>query len=144
MHFQQSLLFTTTLSLLRRQRPTASFQTMAHFVDGAAPRTAPPFDWRWLEEVESTQETAREVAQARESPHFFAVGAARQTRGRGTHNRTWVGHDGNVFLTVGVPTALISLSPITLVPLRIGTLLASVVSTALPPADRARLSLKVR
>lgn len=54
---------------------------------------------------------------------MIALGAASQSKGRGTSGRTWVGLGGNVFLTLAIPSNPLPF-PITLLSLRIGILLA--------------------
>ena len=53
----------------------------------------------------------------------IALAAASQTKGRGTSGRAWVGLGGNVFLTLAIPNIALPF-PITLLPLRIGILVA--------------------
>lgn len=52
-----------------------------------------------------------------------AVAAREQLRGRGTKGRVWTGLPGNVFLTVAIPLKKVPV-PLSLIPLRIGTLIA--------------------
>lgn len=54
---------------------------------------------------------------------MIALGAASQTKGRGTSGRAWVGLGGNAFLTLAIPYNAMPF-PITLLPLRIGILVA--------------------
>lgn len=88
----------------------------------------------WVPEVNSTQDGMRQLLAEGAAPaaDVVALGAAAQTKGRGTSGRAWVGLQGNVFLTLALPTApkegdgagpLLPF-PITLLPLRIGTLVA--------------------
>lgn len=60
----------------------------------------------------------------REKAGPLAVAAGRQTKGRGTRGRTWHDGAGNVMVTVAVPRSV----PVTLslVPLRVGTIVRSV------------------
>ena len=88
----------------------------------------------WVPEVNSTQDGMRQLLAENAAPaaDVVALGAGAQTKGRGTSGRAWVGLQGNVFLTLALPTApkegdgegpLLPFS-ITLLPLRIGTLVA--------------------
>ena len=52
---------------------------------------------------------------------MFAVVTRRQHRGRGTRGRTWESAEGNLFMTIAVPTRNLPI-PLQLCPLRIGTL----------------------
>ncbi len=97
----------------------------------------------WVPEVNSTQDGMRQLlaqqgntalAAAAAAADVVALGAGAQTKGRGTSGRAWVGLQGNVFLTLALPTAPkgddggggrpLFPFPITLLPLRIGTLVA--------------------
>lgn len=88
----------------------------------------------WVPEVNSTQDGMRQLLAEGAAPaaDVVALGAGAQMKGRGTSGREWVGLQGNVFLTLALPTApkegdgaepLLPF-PITLLPLRIGTLVA--------------------
>jgi biotin-(acetyl-CoA carboxylase) ligase len=92
----------------------------------------------WVPEVNSTQDGMRQLLDSSEGTAasstgagVLALGAGAQTKGRGTSGRAWVGLQGNVFLTLALPTAPkdggaapLFPFPITLLPLRIGTLVA--------------------
>ena len=94
-------------------------------------------DWRWLETTPSTMDAAKELLKERgdNDSRPLAVATAHQTKGRGTRGRSWTDDGrGNVALTVAFP-APIPLTPVTLLPLRVGT----VVIDAL---NDSRLSLK--
>ena len=54
--------------------------------------------------------------------------ARRQTNGRGTKGRTWVSPPGNLFMTIAINLSLVPI-PLTLVPLRIGTLIAPIMQS---------------
>jgi Biotin/lipoate A/B protein ligase family len=91
----------------------------------------------WSDAVNSTMDAARSLiashtaattgdtstSSAINANGVIAIGASKQINGRGTRGRSWVGFDGNLFLTVAVPQASIPV-PLSLTPLRIGTLLA--------------------
>lgn len=81
----------------------------------------------------------REILKQSIDKPIVAVGAKRQTAGRGTHGRKWVGYEGNIFLTVSVPVPSLPL-PLTLVPLRIGTIIASEIASRLHPENVTSLS----
>jgi BirA family biotin operon repressor/biotin-[acetyl-CoA-carboxylase] ligase len=51
-----------------------------------------------IDETDSTNDEVRRLAQAGEPPPFW-VRARRQTKGRGRRGRTWVGYEGNLFLS---------------------------------------------
>jgi hypothetical protein len=114
---------TTTLSNSRsrnsRRPTTALFDSMTDTESGRR-------DIVWLDEVDSTMDAAKELLAkdpelaARDA---FAVVAGRQTRGRGTRGRTWMSKDGNLFMTAVLKLPLVPV-PLTLIPLRVGTLIA--------------------
>ena len=90
----------------------------------------------FYDDLDSTMDAAKErVSEAGNIPGgMFAVVTRRQHRGRGTRGRTWESADGNLFMTVAIPTRSISI-PLQLCPLRVGTLVlpsiqARVTSTA--------------
>ena len=94
----------------------------------------------WFDEVESTMETARELLRSDEqgctSRNLFGVLAGSQVKGRGTRGRTWLAGGGNLYLTLVLrKSALPSSLPLTLVPLRIGTLLYPIINKRVP-ADK--------
>lgn len=99
----------------------------------------------WVPEVNSTQDGMRQLLMAGEGDgngaDVLALGAGKQTKGRGTSGRAWVGLQGNVFLTMALPTAPrggggapLFPFPVTLLPLRIGTIIAKGTRTGLPDA----------
>jgi biotin-(acetyl-CoA carboxylase) ligase len=59
----------------------------------------------------------------------FVVTTREQTNGRGTNGRVWMGHRGNVFCTIGIRQQdwMASKIPLTLLPLKIGSLVAQTV-----------------
>jgi len=79
--------------------------------------------------VSSTQdETKRILSEDNIIPsNIIAVTASSQDSGRGTRGRTWVGVPGNLFLTIAIPLSFIPI-PITLLPLKIGTIVANQIS----------------
>ena len=83
-----------------------------------------------LQSVGSTQDEARRLLSAEddgppEAKHScLAVSASEQTKGRGTSGRDWIGRRGNAFVTVCVPSSCIVSIPLTLLPLKVGTVVA--------------------
>jgi len=98
----------------------------------AMARTCAHVDWRWLASAPSTIDAAKRLLRDRgnEDTRPLAVATAHQTAGRGTKGRAW--HDdgqGNVALTVAFSSP-IPLTPLTLLPLRIGTLVVEALGDA--------------
>jgi len=93
----------------------------------------------WRDEVDSTMDEARRLLAGRPDGTTFAVAAGRQTRGRGTRGRTWSDGDGNVKLTVAIPTKALPLAPVTLLPLRIGVLVHGVLAPYLCGGEALKL-----
>ena len=91
----------------------------------------------------STQDEAKKIATrisagASAPPATFCVTATSQTRGRGTTGRQWLGAPGNVFVTIGIPvdvwmTRMVRERkiPLTLLPLKVADLTASLVRNEL-------------
>lgn len=83
-----------------------------------------------LQSVGSTQDEARRLLSAEddrspEAKHScLAVSASEQTKGRGTSGRDWIGRRGNTFVTVCVPSSCIVSMPLTLLPLKVGIVVA--------------------
>jgi len=115
-----------------------------------------------LDCVESTQDEARRILRDIQPPSslrddrssYFTVSAIEQTRGRGTSGRSWIGQRGNCFFTVAFPMDRIKL-PITLLPLKIGTIVRLAIeqrlqmelhnidsSTKPPPSSFPRVTVK--
>lgn len=97
------------------------------------------FDFLWRDTVESTQDEAKQhvlqLGEHEERP--FAVAASRQTKGRGTRGRNWVGIDGNVFVTIAVPFDGLP-QPVTKIPLLVGSAVAREVHDTLRALGCAR------
>ena len=99
--------------------------------------------------VESTQTTARELLlsrtdQANQSAPFSVL-AGSQGLGRGTNSRTWISPPDNLYLTVVVPSSKLLVPgafPLSLVPLKVGTVVHSAITKVLPSAAAASVSLK--
>uniref|UniRef100_A0A7S2U6B7 BPL/LPL catalytic domain-containing protein n=1 Tax=Attheya septentrionalis TaxID=420275 RepID=A0A7S2U6B7_9STRA len=122
-------LLTTTHSLPKgRKRPSsvALFSSSSSLGKEAGASVVDSMVIHSIVETESTQDEARrlimdELSSAHDN---FAVLATEQTRGRGTCGRSWIGRKGNVFLTVGIKSEEVPIHPITLVPLKMGVLVA--------------------
>ena len=121
----------------------------APFCAGSTGGAAPLASWTWLEEeVSSTMDEARRLLRerARLDPPgtgVLAVAARGQVAGHGTRGRAWIGATGNVFLTVALPLASLPVAPISLLPLRIGTLIVPEITRRLGAATtRAAVTLK--
>jgi BirA family biotin operon repressor/biotin-[acetyl-CoA-carboxylase] ligase len=74
--------------------------------------------------IHSTQDQMKSILrdQSKHKPNsFVAITASEQTQGRGTNGRSWVGHLGNVFLTIAIPTSELDILP-SLLPLQMGTI----------------------
>ena len=94
-----------------------------------------------LRSVGSTQDEARRLLRAGSSSFpesgvgssskskykCLAVSASEQTKGRGTSGRDWIGRGGNTFVTVCVPSSCIVSIPLTLLPLKVGTIVSQLV-----------------
>ena len=98
----------------------------------------------WFNEVASTMDTARDLLRLNElecaSRGFFAVLAKSQTLGRGTRGRRWIPGGGNLYLTLVVDKSLLpSGVPLTLVPLRIGSLLHPIIRSRVGSAATVQL-----
>lgn len=79
--------------------------------------------------VASTQDVCKDLLRQintstsqTELDDVFCVLAKAQHTGRGSRGRTWMGMEGNMFLTIAIKQACIP-CPLTLIPLRIGTLI---------------------
>ncbi|GMI07841.1 hypothetical protein TrLO_g11584 [Triparma laevis f. longispina] len=96
--------------------------------------------------VESTQTTARELLLASSPPSPFSVLAESQDLGKGTNSRIWISPPSNLYLTVVVPSYKLlpptNTFPLSLIPLKIGTIIHSAISRSLPPTSAASLTLK--
>ena len=77
-------------------------------------------------------------------PRYFAVSASEQNHGRGTSGRDWIGRPGNCFVTACVPTDSIRSVPVTLLPLKVGTIVASHVHRILRQNGSADSIVKVK
>lgn len=59
-------------------------------------------NWRWTDypELESTNDEALHLSAALPENGRIAVTAQRQTKGRGRRGRSWIGQDGNLFMSL--------------------------------------------
>ena len=103
----------------------------------------------------STQDEAKTIAkglsEASSPPDTFCVTATSQSNGRGTTGRQWLGAPGNVFVTIGIPvdvwmTKLMKERriPLTLLPLKIGELTASLINSELEKCNAADATVTVK
>ena len=92
-----------------------------------------------FESTSSTQDEAKNILadggdDSCMSAQAFCVTATEQSNGRGTSGRKWMGARGNMFVTIGIPQqAWMGLKnvPLTLLPLRVGSLVARLVQELL-------------
>lgn len=80
----------------------------------------------FFDEVSSTMDKAKELQSELLSHDVYAVVANHQTAGRGTRGRTWKSLTGNVMMTIAFKVSAIHI-PLTLIPLRIGTIIAPII-----------------
>jgi len=88
--------------------------------------------FRHFSSISSTQDHARRIVTGRDDYDndklMICVTATEQTNGRGTSGRVWQSHKGNTFVTIGMKqNSWMGLSPklpLTLLPLKIGILVA--------------------
>ena len=83
----------------------------------------PSFDWNHIPSISSTQDEAKRRLSEDNTTSRFAISASEQTLGRGTSGRTWVSNQGNVYLTVVLPWDSLPV-PVTLLPLKVGCIIA--------------------
>ena len=101
------------------------------------------------ESTGSTQDEAKKLVQGEiedmniaplpDTSKAFCVTASEQTNGRGTSGRQWLGASGNTFVTIGIPQATwmgLKNVPLTLLPLRIGSVVAARVQKLLDTCGR--------
>ena len=62
-------------------------------------------NWQWLEfeELPSTNDKAKELAEQGSNGELWVVTAKRQTAGRGRLGRAWKGFEGNLFMSLAMP-----------------------------------------
>ena len=112
---------TNTTTQTERRKGSISTGLFDHMTDVEAGRR----DILWFDEVDSTMEKAKQLLKDPEfaSRDSFCVVAGRQSAGRGTRGRTWMSSQGNLYMTAVLKLSLIPI-PLTLIPLRVGTLIA--------------------
>jgi len=91
-----------------------------------------------FDEVTSTMDKAKEILNATPNIGKFAVLAKSQSSGRGTRGRTWTSPQDNMHLTVAFRLCDISV-PLTLMPLRLGTLVSASISNMVPIPEAVKL-----
>jgi BirA family biotin operon repressor/biotin-[acetyl-CoA-carboxylase] ligase len=104
----------------------------------------------------STQDEAKSIAKglkdaSGQAPDAFCVTATSQSNGRGTTGRQWLGAPGNVFVTIGIPVDVWMTRmlrerriPLTLLPLKIGDLTASLVKNQLDDCGAGGATVTVK
>ena len=68
--------------------------------------------WKWLEfeELQSTNDKAKELAEQGAEGELWVVTAKRQTAGRGRLGRQWQSLEGNLFMSLAMPADMADLS----------------------------------
>ena len=109
-----------------------------------------------FESTTSTQDEAKSIAEglkdaSGQAPDAFCVTATSQSDGRGTTGRQWLGAPGNVFVTIGIPVDVWMTRmlrdrriPLTLLPLKIGDLTASLVKNELDDCGAGDATVTVK
>jgi len=110
----------------------------------------------WYDCVDSTMDRAKDyIKELKENDDkfinkieapdedYFVIMAGEQSAGRGTNGRVWNSTAGNLFMTVGFKTSLIS-TPLQLTPLRIGTLIAPIISKYVNPSNVNQAEVKLK
>jgi len=104
----------------------------------------------------STQDEAKAIAKglaesSLSPPDTFCVTATSQSKGRGTTGRQWLGAPGNVFVTIGIPVDVWMTKmmrerkiPLTLLPLKVGELTASLVNNELNICNEGEATVTVK
>lgn len=111
-------------------------QTNNLAVEGAPQEIAPGGEFVWLDEVNSTMDEAKQRVPLRPGLRALAVQAGMQVNGRGTKGRQWFGRPGNVFLTIVLPMERVPV-PLSLLPLRVGVVIADAVAALISRAAAA-------
>ena len=117
------------------------------------PRQHPNDPQLWLytfDSVSSSQDAAKQISEGgfapgeeetlSVTPTSFVVTTREQTHGRGTNGRAWMGQRGNVFVTIGIQQKhwMESKIPLTLLPLKVGSIVADNVQRMLNRCHPAR------
>lgn len=139
--------------------PDAAQATCSNANEETVGRPHPDNDTLWLfhfDSTASTQDEAKTIAKrisetSATTPETFCVTATSQTSGRGTTGRKWLGAPGNVFLTIGIPVEAWMTKmlrerriPLTLLPLKIGDLTASLIRNELDVCSAKDASVTVK
>jgi biotin-[acetyl-CoA-carboxylase] ligase BirA-like protein len=86
----------------------------------------------------SSSSTSASTSTSASSEECFVIVAEEQKNGRGTRGRTWTSSEGNLFMTFAVRTDMIQI-PVQLTPLRIGTLVRSVIQKYVSDPDKIKM-----
>lgn len=118
-----SFLLRSSTSILTRQLSTTTTTTTSTI---KMSRDISNIDMFYFNEVNSTMDKAREMINTYPDKKLFAVIAGRQIMGRGTRGRKWLSSttvNGNLYMTIVYKMSSVPL-PLTLMPLRVATLIA--------------------
>ena len=115
------------MAAVRTVSTSGTFRYETNIGSGAA--SVPMF---WFDAVDSTMDTAKELIRANELENkalpLFGVMSKSQSGGRGTRGRKWLDGYGNLYLTIVLNKSSIPQEvPLTMVPLRIGSLLHPII-----------------
>lgn len=121
-------------------------------IEQAVGNTSLPFPIFWFDEVSSTMDKAKELLSVASSAHsssnhallqedIFAVVADRQTSGRGTRGRVWNSLHHNLLMTVCIRRSVLPI-PLTLLPLRVGSILAANIHKRVSDSAASQVKLK--
>lgn len=64
------------------------------------------FTFLELQEVTSTQDSARDLAKEGKLPHAMVITATEQTKGRGRYGRSWLSPEGGLYLSIALKPPL--------------------------------------
>ena len=95
----------------------------------------------YYNEVDSTMDKARELIKSYADNRIFSVIAGRQNMGRGTRGRKWLSSsssNGNLYMTVAYKISDVPI-PLTLMPLRIATLIAPCIENRIKSTSKLYL-----
>jgi biotin-[acetyl-CoA-carboxylase] ligase BirA-like protein len=86
----------------------------------------------YFDEVSSTMDKAKEILRdrANNNKDIFGIITGNQNNGRGTNGRVWKSGFNNLYMTAVFPLSKVPV-PMTLIPLRIGTLIAPTIQSLL-------------
>lgn len=107
--------------------PKSKFQLNDDMTDVEGLSNLPIF---WYKTTGSTMDTAKDLVNTPATKGgMFAVVTKTQTNGRGTRGRKWFSASNNLYMTVSIKRSDVKI-PLNLLPLRVGTLVASAISPA--------------